>query len=173
MQGVNEKAGTISAAMKKAEKRMQVITGIQRAVADFKTHKAVHDKYLKIGWRTRQAAFAESHRDELDSFNKAFRYLKKQGVDLNVDLDALQTEYDGLKRSHAELAGQLAAVREELKPMKDIRYWVGKVLAPEQAVEKKPEPKHSVTERLKHDSGQGKQQPERKPTQHKKQDMEL
>ena len=173
LQGVNEKAGTISAAMKKAEKRMQVITGIQRAVADFKTHKAVHDKYLKIGWRTRQAAFAESHRDELDSFNKAFRYLKKQGVDLNVDLDALQTEYDGLKSSHAELAGQLAAVREELKPMKDIRYWVGKVLAPEQAVEKKPEPKHSVTERLKHDSGQGKQQPERKPTQHKKQNMEL
>ena len=173
LQGVNEKAGTISAAMKKAEKRMQVIMGIQRAVADFKTHKAVHDKHLKIGWRTRQAAFAESHRDELDSFNKAFRYLKKQGVDLNVDLDALQTEYDGLKSSHAELAGQLAAVREELKPMKDIRYWVGKVLAPEQAVEKKPEPKHSVTERLKHDSGQGKQQPERKPTQHKKQDMEL
>jgi uncharacterized coiled-coil DUF342 family protein len=173
LQGVNEKGKSISAAMKKAEKRMQVITGIQRAVADFNTHKAVHDKYLKIGWKTRQAAFAESHRDELDSFNKAFRYLKKQGVDLNVNLDALQTEYDGLKSSHAELAGQLAAVREELKPMKDIRYWVGKVLAPEQAVEKKPEPKHSVTERLKHDSGQGKQQPERKPTQHKKQDMEL
>ena len=59
--------------------------------------------------------------------------------------------------------------------MKDIRYWVGKVLAPEQAVEKKPEPKHSVTERLKHDSEKEKQQPEpeRKPTQHKKQDMEL
>ena len=173
LQGVNEKGKSISAAMKKAEKRMQVITGIQRAVADFNTHKAVHDKYLKIGWKTRQAAFAESHRDELDSFNKAFRYLKKHGVDLNVNLDALQTEYDGLKSSHAELAGQLAAVREELKPMKDIRYWVGKLLAPEQAVEKKPEPKHSVTERLKHDSGQGKQQPERKPTQHKKQNMEL
>lgn len=74
---------------------------------------------------------------------------------------------------NTELAGQLVAVREELKPMKDIRYWVGKVLAPEQAVEKKPEPKHSVTERLKHDSGQEKRQPERKPTQHKKQDMEL
>ena len=175
LQGVNEKAKTISAEIKKAEKRMQVITGIQRAVADCRTHKAVHDKYLKIGWKTRQTAFAESHRDELDSFNKAFRYLKKHGVDLNVNLDALQTEYDDLKSSHAELAGQLAAVREELKPMKDIRYWVGKVLAPEQAVEKKPEPKHSVTERLKHDSEKEKQQPEpeRKPTQHKKEDMEL
>ena len=173
LQGVNEKAGTISAAMKKAEKRMQVIMGIQRAVADFKTHKAVHDKHLKIGWRTRQAAFAESHRDELDSFNKAFRYLKKQGVDLNVDLDALQTEYDGLKSSHAELAGQLAAVREELKPMKDIRYWVGKVLAPEQAVEKKPEPKHSITEKMKFLQEQSSNQQEQKTPQQKKQDVEL
>ena len=173
LQGVNEKAKTISAEIKKAEKRMQVITGIQRAVADCRTHKAVHDKYLKIGWKTRQTAFAESHRDELDSFNKAFRYLKKQGVDLNVNLDALQTEYDGLKSSHTELAGQLVAVREELKPMKDIRYWVGKVLAPEQAVEKKPEPKHSITEKMKFLQEQSSNQQEQKTPQQKKQNMEL
>ena len=92
---------------------------------------------------------------------------------MNVNLQALQVEYDQLQATYTELAGQLAAAKEELQPMKDIRYWVGKVLAPEQAVEKKPEPKHSVTERLKHDSGQGKQQPGRKPTQHKKQNMEL
>lgn len=82
---------------------------------------------------------------------------KTEGVDLNVNLDALQTKYDRLKETHAELAGQLAAVREELKPMKDIRYWFGKVLASEQEVKKKPEPKHSVTERLENDSGQEKQ----------------
>ena len=43
----------------------------------------------------------------------------------------------------------MAAVQEELKPLKEIRYWVSKVLAPEQAeVKKKPEPKHSVTEQI-------------------------
>lgn len=89
-------------------------TGIQNAVADCQTHKAVHDKYLKIGWKARQTAFAESHKDELDSFNKAFRYLKQQGVDLNVNLDSLQAEYDKLKANHTELAGQLAAAKEEL-----------------------------------------------------------
>ena len=60
--------------------------------------------------------------------------------------------------------------------MKDIRYWVGKVLTPEQAVEKKPEPKHSVTERLKFEQEQKKQQkqqPEQKSPQRKKQNMEL
>ena len=169
LQGVTEKAGAISKEMKTASDRMKVITAIQTAVADCQTHKAVHDKYIKIGWKTRQAAFAEKH-----SYNKAYRTLKKHGVDLNVNLDALQTEYDGLKAIHAELAGQLATVKEELQPMKDIRYWVGKVLTLEQAeVQKKPEPKHSVTERLKFEQEQKKQQPEQKTPQHKKQNMEL
>ena len=168
LQGVNEKAGAINAEMKKASARMKVITDIQNAVADCQTYKAVHDRYLKIGWKARQAAFAESHKDELDSFNKAFRYLKKQGVDLNVNLDALQTEYDGLKATHAELARQLAAVKEEIQPMKDIRYWVGKVLTPEQPkVTKKTEPKHSPTEQIKFYQEQEKQKQEQSTQQQK------
>ena len=174
LQGMSEKSKGIHADMKKASARMKVITGIQNAVADCQTHKAVHDKYLKIGWKARQAAFAESHKDELDSFNKAFRYLKKQGVDLNVNLDSLQAEYDKLKATHTELAGQLATAKEELQPMKDIRYWVSKVLTPEQSeVEKKPEPKHSVTEKMKFLQEQSSNQQEQNPPQQKKQNMEL
>ena len=169
LQGMSEKAKGINAAMKKASARMKVITGIQNAVAACQTHKAVHDKYLKIGWKARQAAFAESHKDELDSFNKAFRYLKKQGVDLNVNLDSLQAEYDKLKATHTELVGQLATAKEELQPMKDIRYWVSKVLMPEQSeVEKKPEPKHSVTEKIKFLQEQSSNQQEQKTPQQKK-----
>ena len=174
LQEMSEKSKSIHADMKKASARMKVITGIQNAVADCQTHKAVHDKYLKIGWKARQAAFAESHKDELDSFNKAFRYLKKQGVDLNVNLDSLQAEYDKLKATHTELAGQLATAKEDLQPMKDIRYWVSKVLMPEQSeVEKKPEPKHSVTEKIKFLQEQSSNQQEQKSRQHKKQNMEL
>ena len=157
MQGLNEKAKPISAEMKKAERRMQVISGIQKAMSDCNKTKATHDKYLKIGWKTRQAAFAESHRDELDSFNKAYRYLKKQGVDLNVNLDALQAEYDGLKASHAELSRQLASINEELKPMKDIRRWMSKVISPEQSeVESKSEPKYSIAEKMQYYHGKEK-----------------
>ena len=92
---------------------------------------------------------------------------------MNVNLDALQTEYDGLRKSCAELSGQLATIKENLKPMKDIRYWVGKVLTPEQAeVQKKPEPKHSVTERLRSIEQQKRNQSETRLTQQKKQDKE-
>lgn len=93
---------------------------------------------------------------------------------MNVNLDALQAEYDTLKASHTELAGELAIVKEELQPMKDIRYWVGKVLTPEQAeVEKKPEPKHSLKERLLYEQAESKKTQEQKAPQHKKQNMEL
>ena len=84
--------------------------------------------------------------------------MKKHGVDLNVNLEALQTEYEQLQTSHAEYTGQLAAVQEELKPLKEIRYWVSKVLAPEQAevkknrfriIERNPEKRTSSTGRRK------------------------
>lgn len=121
----------------------------------------------------RQQVYVESHKDELTAFNKAYRILKKHGADLNVDLKALQKEYDGLRTTHADLKEQLAAVNEELKPMKDIRYWVSKVLSPEQTGEKQPEPKHSLKERLQYEQEQKKQKQVQKAPKQKKQDMEL
>ena len=173
LEEVKQKSGSISTSMKKAESRMKVITGIQNAVADCQQHKAIHDKYVRIGWKTVQSVYAESHRDELDTYNKAYRFLKKHGVDLNVDLKALQAEYEQLQTSHAEYTGQLAAVQEELKPLKEIRYWVSKVLAPEQAeVKKKPEPKHSVTEQIQ-DYREESRKKDEQHRQEKKQNMEL
>ena len=86
-------------------------------------HKAFHDKYLKIGWKARQAAFAESHKDEPDSLP--------------------------LPRGNcSRTPGQ-------------------------SKVEKKPEPKHSVTEKMKFLQEQSNYQQEQKTLQQKKQDMEL
>ena len=68
-----------------------------------------------------------------------------------MNLDALQAEYDKLQSSHAELSRQLAAVNEELKPMKDIRRWVGKVISSEQSeIESKYEPKQSIAEKMRY-----------------------
>ena len=49
------------------------------------------------------------------------------------------------------LALPLAAINEELQPMKDIRRWVGKVISSEQAeIESKSEPKHSIAEKMRY-----------------------
>ena len=147
--GVKQKASQARTGMRKAEKRMKDIAGIQSAVAVCQEQKPVHDKYLKIGWKKRQAAFAESHQEELKAYNKAYRYLKAQHVDLNVNLDALEAEYSKLQADHTAFARQLEQVQAELKPLNEIRYWVGRVLEPEQMeVLDKTEGKQSVVEQL-------------------------
>ena len=152
---------------------MKTIVQIQKSVSVCKEHKPVHDKYVKIGWKKVQEVFANKHKEALDAYNQSFRYLKKQGLDLDVDLTALQTEYDTLPAVLSKKKTELSAVKEELQPLKDVRYWIGKVLEPEQTEGlKKPEPKHSLTEKMKYLQEQKKQPAtERKP--HRKQNMEL
>ena len=149
LSGVKQKASQASTGMRKAEKRMKDIAGIQCAIAVCQEQKPVHDKYLKIGWKKRQAAFAENHQEELKAYNKAYRYLKAQHVDLNVNLDALEAEYSKLQADHAAFARQLEQVQAELKPLNEIRYWVSQVLGPEQVeVLDKTDGKRSVVEQL-------------------------
>ena len=149
LSGVKQKGSQASTGMRKAEKRMKDIAGIQCAIAVCQEQKPVHDKYLKIGWKKRQAAFAESHQEELKAYNKAYRYLKAQHVDLNVNLDALEAEYSKLQADHAAFARQLEQVQSELKPLNEVRYWVSQVLGPEkvEALDK-AEGKNSVVKQL-------------------------
>lgn len=48
LQGLDGKAQALRTEMREAESRMKVIAGIQKAVADCQTHKAVHDKYRPL-----------------------------------------------------------------------------------------------------------------------------
>ena len=146
---MKQKASQGSTGIRKAGKRMKDIAGIQSAVAVCQEQKPIHDKYLRIGWKKRQAAFAESHQEELKAYNKAYRYLKTQHVDLNVNLDALEAEYSKLQMDHMAFARQMEQVQAELKPLNEVRYWVGQVLGPEQTeVLDKAEGKRSVVEQL-------------------------
>ena len=149
LSGVKQKVSQASTGMRKAEKRMKDIAGIQSAVAVCQEQNPIHDKYLKIGWKKRQAAFAEEHQEELRAYNKAYRYLKAQHVDLNVNLDALEAEHSKLQAGCAAFARQLEQVQAELKPLNEIRYWVSQVLGPEQVEAlDKSEGKCSVVEQL-------------------------
>jgi hypothetical protein len=170
LQSLNEKADTIRTGMRSAESRMKTINSIQKAVAVCTEHKAVHDKYLKIGWKRAQTAYGEKHEEELTAFNKSYRFLKKEGIDLDIHLDALQAEYDGLSASHARDKERLEAVQTELKPLKEVQYWISKMTEPQ--TEKAPE-RESLTARLrKKQEDVQERETQKKPTQTKKQKME-
>lgn len=75
--------------------------------------------------------------------------MKTQYIDLNVNLDALEVEYSKLQADHAAFARQLEQVQTELKPLNEIRYWVGQVQGAEQVESlDKLEGKNSVVKQL-------------------------
>ena len=76
--------------------------------------------------------------------------MKAQHVDLNVNLDALEAEYNKLQVDHADFARQLEQVQAELKPLNEVRYWVSQVLGAEQVESlDNAEGKQSVVEQLR------------------------
>ena len=78
-----------------------------------------------------------------------------------------------LQKFYGEQEEKLAVVQTELKPFKEIRYWVDKVLTPEQKVEKKLEPKYSMTEKMDYYKKQVKEKQIQKELREKKQNREL
>ncbi len=146
----SSRAWEVRKKMRSAESRMKTINAIEKSVAECKEHGAVHDRYVKIGWKIRKDIFAETHKEELSAYNKAYRYLKKQGVEPDVDMKFLKAEYKELDNSYGELTAELQAIQEEMKPLKDVQFWVDKVLEPEKQVEgKEPKQRVSVRQKLK------------------------
>ncbi len=170
---LNGKAADIRSSMKSKERRMKTIANIEHAVDVCQQFGDIHDKYVKIGWKSRQKKFAEEHHAELAAYNKADRYLRKQNLDVSVNLKPLRAEYKKLESELEKQRAELDAVQTELQPLKDVRYCVSKVIDPEQhPTEKKAEPKHSVVERLKDDIAHGNTIPT-EPSQQKNRSNEL
>ncbi len=171
---LNGKAAEIRKSMKSKESRMKTITGIEEAVSTIQKYRNVHDKYLKIGWKSKKEKFAEEHKVELAAYNKADRFLRKQGLDVSVQLKPLRAEYKKLETMLSKERNELAIVLADLQPLKDVRYWVSKVTEPEQnPTEKKPEPKHSVIDRLKDAEEQNKAAQEERKQNQKRQEQEI
>lgn len=85
----------------------------------------------------------------------------------------LPTTLPGAKLPAASFARQLEQVQAELKPLNEIRYWVGQVLGPEQVEAlDKVEGKQSVVEQLRQ-AGEQNQKQDRAPQKEQEQKMEL
>ncbi|MCD7785279.1 MAG: conjugal transfer protein, partial [Oscillospiraceae bacterium] len=147
----NAKATEIRKSMRSKESRMKTIASVEKAVSVVMRYKSVHDEYIKIGWKGKQKRFAENYSTELAAYNKADRYLRKQGIDASIDSKPLKAEYRRLETEVSEQQKELEIVKKDLQPLKDVRFWVNKVIASkEQPAENKPEPKHSLIEKLKY-----------------------
>ena len=88
----------------------------------------IHDEYLKIHWKGRKEKFAQEHKDALDAWKSADRYLRKNLPDQEYNGDALKRELSSLKRQLDGLYEQIRPQNEELELLKDVRSYVKRLL---------------------------------------------
>ena len=158
--------------MKPKEARSKVIDGILASRTDCKECKPVYEKYQKIFFKKTKEKFKQEH-PEVARYAKAAAYLAKHPDDKDSTQKELQQEQEKLLSEIAELKVPLTEVQEDLKKLRDIRYWVRKA-TPGTEESKEPPKKQPIKEVLQDKTDEKKAQ-RTTPAQekHRQQDMEL
>ena len=158
--------------MKPKEARSKVIDGILASRTDCKECKPVYEKYQKIFFKKTKEKFKQEH-PEVARYAKAAAYLAKHPDDKDKTKNELQQEQETLLSEIAELKVPLTEVQEDLKKLRDIRYWVRKA-TPGTEESKEPPKKQPIKEVLLDKADEKKaQRTAPAQTKHKQQDMEL
>ena len=158
--------------MKPKEARSKVIDGILASRTDCKECKPVYEKYQKIFFKKTKEKFKQEH-PEVARYEKAAAYLAKHPDDKDSTQKELQEEQEKLLSEIAELKVPLTEVQEDLKKLRDIRYWVRKA-TPGTEESKEPPKKQPIKEVLQDKADEKKaQRTAQEQTKHKQQDMEL
>ena len=158
--------------MKPKEARSKVIDGILASRTDCKECKAVYEKYQKIFFKKTKEKFKQEH-PEVARYEKAAAYLAKHPDDKDSTQKELQEEQETLLEEIAALKIPLTEVQEDLKKLRDIRYWVRK--ATPGTEESKAPPKKQPFKEVFQDKADEKKAQRTAPAQvkHRQQDMEL
>ena len=158
--------------MKPKEARSKVIDGILASRTDCKECKPVYEKYQKIFFKKTKEKFKQEH-PEVARYAKAASYLAKHPDDKDSTQKELQEEQETLLEEIAALKTPLTEVQEDLKKLRDIRYWVRKA-TPGTEESKEPPKKQPIKEVLQDKADEKKaQRTVPAQTKHKQQDMEL
>ena len=158
--------------MKPKEARSKVIDGILASRTDCKECKPVYEKYQKIFFKKTKEKFKQEH-PEVARYEKAAAYLAKHPDDKDSTQKELQEEQETLLEEIAEMKVPLTEVQEDLKKLRDIRYWVRK--ATPGTEESKEPPKKQPIKEVFQDKADEKKAQRTAPAQakHRQQDMEL
>ena len=173
---ISQTAVSIMGSMKKSEKRIKTINTMLSYIDKYEANKSVHAEYAAISWKKKKEKFAENHREELDAYNAAVRYLKANLKGNSYSRKDLEAEREQLAAALPGQKKELETVQADVKILRDVRHWPNQVLPSEQYRQtaepgKKPSVQESLKgrqERIRQEQA-GKQKP---PRTQKQQDME-
>ncbi len=127
---------SLSREIRSSQKRVNDIVAIQSAFETMRKLQPVQDAWQKKNFRSAKEKYRKDHSDELDSYRKAVSLLMKVNGGKTVDHAALKEESKTLAAVIGTKTGELESVKDELKQLRSIQYYVSRVLTEEKAPEK-------------------------------------
>ena len=121
---ISKAAVSVMGSMKKSEKRIKAINTMLSYIDKYEANKPVHAEYAAIGWKKKKEKFAESHREELDTYNAAIRYLKANLKGNSYSRKDLESEREQLAAALPGQRKELEAVQADVKVLRDVRHWL-------------------------------------------------
>ena len=117
---------------RKNERRIGNIDRILSAEETLRRLQPVHDAWMKKNFQILKNRYAEEHSDELREYRIAYRTLMKlNGESVRVDVDALKKEQKILQKEISSALPKIDTVRQELKQLRSVRYFISRVLPEE------------------------------------------
>ena len=173
---ISQTAVSVMEGVKKSEKRIKAIDTMLSYIDKYEANKPVHKEYAAIGWKKKKEQFAESHREELDAYNAAIRYLKANLKGNTYSRKDLEAEREQLAAALPGQKKELEKVQSDVKVLRDVRNWLNQVLPPEQRrATAEPGKKPSIAQTLswKTEAARQREAQKQQQTPQKQQNMEL
>lgn len=119
------------------QKRMETLHRLIRHSENYEKYKPIDEKYRSIHWKGQKEKFREKHKDELDAFYAADRFLRSHLDGRKYSRSEWRKELAGLEevsKSHDKTTEQY---RSDLNELKSVRYCVSCVMADDKSREQK------------------------------------
>ena len=116
---------------------METLRRLIRHSENYEKYKPIDEKYRSIHWKGQKEKFREKHKDELDAFYAADRFLRSHLDGRKYSRSEWRKELAGLEeviKSHDKTTEQY---RSDLNELKSVRYCVSCVMADDKSREQK------------------------------------
>ena len=110
--------------MKKAEARLENIARIQEARQTIMRFNEIHTAYSHIFFKKAKEKFWEEHKEALQQYSKASRYLMKVNGSLDIDGAALDAEKKRLIAVREKWKAEMDALQPDLTQLRNVKRWV-------------------------------------------------
>ena len=144
LSNLETKAKNHRESLKYNERRYKTIENIKDRYATYKKLKPIYDTYSKKNFKFTKERYYEQHREEIDAYRNAVRFLKANHGSLEVKKNAFDEEIKNRKASDQKNQEGLESIKTDLHELRQVRYFVDKVLAKEAEKQKAK----SIHERL-------------------------